>query len=143
MFDLSGEVIGINTVIYSPSGGSIGIGFAIPSALAQPIIEQLRAGETPTHARLGIQVSNSAGQAGSSDTTLSGARIEEIERGSAAADAGLEAGDVITRIDDHQIEDTEGLIATVRSYRPGDTVTVTFQRGGDARTAELRLGSDG
>lgn len=149
LVNMDGQLVGINASIRSTSSGqgaesgSIGLGFAIPIDEVLPIIDQLRAGDAPTHARLGIQVSDVAGTAGSSDTTLSGARIAEIEDGSAAADAGLEKDDVITAIDDHQIEGTEALIATVRSYRPGDTVKVTYVRGGDERTAELKLGSDG
>ncbi|WP_408896693.1 S1C family serine protease [Nocardioides sp. R1-1] len=149
LVNMDGHLVGINASIRSTSSGqgaesgSIGLGFAIPIDEVLPIIDQLRAGETPTHARLGIQVSDVAGTAGSSDTTLSGARIAEIEGGSAAADAGLKPGDVITAIDDHTIEDTEALIATVRSYRPGDTVKVTYTRNGKESTTELELGSDG
>lgn len=148
LVNMDGQLVGINASIRSTASGqgteagSIGLGFAIPIDEVLPIIEQLRAGETPTHARLGIQISNAAGRSGSSDTTLSGARIEELERGSAAADAGLEAGDVITAIDDHQIEDTEALIATVRSYRPGETVKITYLRDGEEDTTDLELGSD-
>lgn len=148
LVNMDGQLVGINASIRSTGSGagaesgSIGLGFAIPIDEVLPIIEQLRAGETPTHARLGIQVTNAAGTAGSSDSTLAGARIEEIEDGSAAAQAGLEQGDVITAIDGRGIDDTEGLIATVRSYRPGDTVKVTYLRGGDEGSAELKLGSD-
>ncbi|NYI43886.1 putative serine protease PepD [Nocardioides aromaticivorans] len=149
LVNMDGQLVGINASIRSTSSGagaesgSIGLGFAIPIDEVLPIIEQLRAGDTPTHARLGIQVSDVAGRAGSSDTTLTGARIEELEKGSAAAKAGLESGDVITAIDDHRIDDTEALIATVRSYRPGDTVKVTYLRNGKEDTTELELGSDG
>lgn len=148
LVNMDGQLVGINASIRSTSSGggaesgSIGLGFAIPIDEVLPIIEQLRAGDTPTHARLGIQVSDAAGQAGSSDTTLTGARIEELEKGSAAAKAGLESGDVITAIDDRRIDDTEALIATVRSYRPGDTVKVTYLRNGKEDSTELELGSD-
>ncbi|MBM0125014.1 S1C family serine protease [Pimelobacter simplex] len=149
LVNMDGQLVGINASIRSTSSGqgaesgSIGLGFAIPIDEVLPIIDQLRAGDTPTHARLGIQVSDVAGTAGSSDTTLSGARIAEIEKGSAAADAGLRQDDVITAIDDHRIDDTEALIATVRSYRPGETVKVTYLRGGKESSTELELGSDG
>lgn len=148
LVNMDGQLVGINASIRSTGSGagaesgSIGLGFAIPIDEVLPIIEQLRAGDAPTHARLGIQVSNAAGTAGSSDTTASGAKIEETEKGSAAADAGLKAGDVITAIDDRRIEDSDGLIATVRSYRPGETVKVTYLRGGKESTTDLELGSD-
>ncbi|KRB77892.1 trypsin [Nocardioides sp. Root190] len=149
LVNMDGQLVGINASIRSTASGqgsesgSIGLGFAIPIDEVLPIIEQLRAGEAPTHARLGIQVQDVRGTAGSSDTTLSGARIAELEKGSAAADAGLEKGDVIISIDDHRIDDTESLIATVRAYRPGDTVEVTYLRGSTEDTTELELGSDG
>ncbi|HWJ66855.1 MAG TPA: trypsin-like peptidase domain-containing protein [Nocardioides sp.] len=149
LVNMDGQLVGINASIRSTGSGpgaesgSIGLGFAIPIDEVLPIIEQIRAGETPTHARLGIRVSDVRGTAGSSDTTLTGARIAGIERGSAAADAGLESGDVITAIDGRRIDDTEALIATVRAYRPGDEVEVTYLRNGREATTRLELGSDG
>ncbi|XBB67629.1 trypsin-like peptidase domain-containing protein [Nocardioides sp. WV_118_6] len=150
LVNMDGQLVGINASIRSTGSaqggaesGSIGLGFAIPIDEVLPIIDQLRAGETPTHARLGIQVRDAAGTAGSSDSTITGARIQSIENGSAAGKAGLKDGDIITAIDDHQIDTTEGLIATVRSYRPGDTVKVTYQRNGKEATTDLALGSDG
>lgn len=148
LVNMDGQLVGINASIRSTGSGqraeagSIGLGFAIPIDEVKPIIEQLRAGDTPTHARLGIQIRDAAGQPGSSDATASGARVEEIEPGSAAGKAGLEQGDVITGIDDQRIDDTEALIATVRAYRPGDTVKVTYQRDGKESTTDLDLGSD-
>ncbi|MEV4999573.1 S1C family serine protease [Nocardioides sp. LML1-1-1.1] len=150
LVNMDGQLVGINASIRSTGSGSgagaesgsIGLGFAIPIDEVLPIIEQLRSGETPTHARLGIQVRDVTGTAGSSDTTLAGARIAELEKGSAAAGAGLESGDVITAIDDHRIDDTEALIATVRAYRPGETVKVTYLRGSKQDSTELKLGSD-
>ncbi|WP_051485295.1 S1C family serine protease [Nocardioides sp. J54] len=149
LVNMDGQLVGINASIrstgsaFGSEAGSIGLGFAIPIDEVLPIIEQIRAGEAPTHARLGIQVSDAAGQAGSSDPSVRGARIERIDDDSAAADAGLRDGDVIIAIGDHRIDDTEALIATVRSYRPGDTVEVTYVRGGEEGTTELELGSDG
>jgi putative serine protease PepD len=139
LVNMDGQLVGINASIRtagSMSGaasGSIGLGFAIPVDEVLPILEQIRNGETPTHARLGIEISDDE----------QGARIEKIEGGSAASDAGLREGDVITAIDDRAIDGSESLIATVRSYRPGDTVEVTYLRGDEERTTQLELGSDG
>ncbi|WP_191480168.1 S1C family serine protease [Nocardioides ochotonae] len=149
LVDMQGRVVGINSSIQTTGsaspfggesqGGSIGLGFAIPIDAAMPIVEQIVDGEEPTHARLGITVSNVAsGDTGSSE----GAQVREVTRGSAAAEAGLESGDVIVKLDGHQITSADSLIATVRSYRPGDTVSVTFRRDGEERTADLELGSD-
>ncbi|KAA1427322.1 S1C family serine protease [Nocardioides antri] len=137
LVDMDGHLVGINASIRTTGSvqgeaGSIGLGFAIPIDAVTPIVEQLRAGEPATHARLGIEVGTEDG----------GAVIRTIEDGSAAADAGLRAGDVITRIDDHVVEDSTALVATVRSYRPGDEVTITYLRDGEQQTTTMELGSD-
>jgi len=148
LIDMSGNVVGINSSIrtsgsgdpfgQTAEGGSIGLGFAIPIDAAMPIVEQIRAGETPTHARLGISVSDVR----TDDTGATGAQIQEAGEGSAAAEAGLRPGDVITRIDDHPVTGSDALIATVRAYRPGDKVEVTYVRDGSTDTTTLTLGSD-
>jgi putative serine protease PepD len=143
LVNLNGEVVGINSSIRSSSsasgeGGSIGLGFAIPITTVLPIVEQLRDGETPTHARLGVTVSDTA----SSNGLITGAQIGEVEQGAAGDDAGLRAGDIVTRVDDHPITSSEALVATVRGYRPGDTVTLTVRRGGDTEELKATLGSD-
>ena len=144
LVNLDGEVVGINSSIRTSSssvggaGGSIGLGFAIPITTALPLVEQLRNGETPTHARLGVTVSDTA----SSNGLVTGAQISAVEEGSAADEAGLESGDIVTRLDDQPITSSEALVATVRGYRPGDTVTLTVRRGGDTEQLEATLGSD-
>jgi putative serine protease PepD len=147
LVDMSGAVVGINSSIRTASqgspygessGGSIGLGFAIPIDEVLPIVDQMIAGEAPTHARLGIRVSD----AGTAAEGASGATVEEVTEGSTAADGGLEPGDVITRIEDHAITDADSLVATIRSYRPGDEVEVTWLRDGEEQTASLELDSD-
>jgi putative serine protease PepD len=143
LVDMQGRVVGINASIRTAntgSEGSIGLGFAIPIDEVLPIVEQMKDGETPTHARLGITVRNAADTTGAEITD--GAEIQEITNGSAADDAGLEQGDVITKIDDHLVSSSDSLVATVRSYRPGDQVEVTYERDGDTNTTTLTLGSD-
>ena len=142
LVDMNGAVVGINSSIRSTASadgqaGSIGLGFAIPINEVLPIVDQMTAGETPTHAKLGISVGNPDG-----DAQVEGAVIGDVTAGSAAEAAGLEAGDVVTKIDDLQITGADSLIATVRSYRPGDTVTVTYDRNGDSLTTQLTLDSD-
>lgn len=147
LVDMDGNVIGINSSIRTAStgvvqeeSGSIGLGFAIPIDSVLPIVEQLAAGETPTHARLGITVSDVADSTGAE--VVEGAQIKEITDGSAAGSAGLEAGDVITKVDDRLISSADGLVATIRSYRPGDEVKVTYVRDGESATTTLTLDSD-
>jgi putative serine protease PepD len=146
LVDLDGNLVGINSSIRTSSssaseqGGSIGLGFAIPIDEVRPIVEQMINGETPTHARLGISVSDIANQSGAEVTE--GAAIQDVTDGSTADSAGLQQGDVITKVDDKLIAGADSLVATIRSYRPGDEVTVTFERDGDTQTARLELDSD-
>ena len=104
-----------------------------------PLIEDMAAGNTPVHARMGVGVDTANT---TDDLITDGAVIREINPGSAAEKAGLEVGDVITKVDDTVITDSDSLIATVRSYRPGDKVTVTFTRDGDEQTVKVTLESD-
>ena len=146
LVDLSGHVVGIDASIQTTSssstdqGGSIGLGFAIPIDEVMPIVDQMANGQTPTHARLGISVSDVAGS--SNAPVTEGAQVRQVTSGSTADKAGLQAGDVITKVDDHQITGADSLVATIRSYRPGDQVTLTYQRGGDTKTVQLTLDSD-
>ena len=152
LVDLNGDVVGIDSAIRTDTtsssggqGGSIGLGFAIPINDAVPIVQQLRAGETPTHARIGVSVGDATDAMGLPD----GALVGKVDPGTAAQQAGLKKGDVITKVDDQQISDADSLVATVRSYRPGDKVTLTIAGStsngsvtGATHTVQLTLGSD-
>jgi putative serine protease PepD len=154
LIDLAGRVVGINSSIRTAGGaspfggggaGSIGLGFAIPIDEVMPIVEQMIAGETPTHARLGISVSDVGADVPATDDEVpvtDGALVRTLGEGSTAADAGLEEGDVITRIDDVLITSADSLVATIRSYRPGDEVEVTYERDGEEQVVTLVLDSD-
>jgi putative serine protease PepD len=147
LVDMEGRVVGISSSIRTAgtntldaSGGSIGLGFAIPIDEVMPIVDQIVAGETPTHARLGITVRD-VGATGEA-TAARGAQVVAVSEGSTAEEAGLEPGDVITQLGDHRIAGADSLVATIRSYRPGDRVEVTWQRDGDEQKATLELDSD-
>jgi putative serine protease PepD len=157
--DLNGNVVGINSAIATAGSslggesGSIGVGFAIPLDEVMPIIEQMAAGQTPTHAKLGVSVSDvGAAQAQqepfgqqqeqSQELAEDGAEIQSVADGSTAGEAGVQAGDIITKVDDALITNADSLIATIRSYRPGDTVTLTWTRDGQEQSAQLVLDSD-
>jgi putative serine protease PepD len=148
LVDLDGQVVGINSSIRTASssmngeGGSIGLGFAIPMDGVMPIVEQITNGETPTHARLGVSVSDVTAAQARDAQVGEGAQVREVTPGSTAADAGISAGDTITKVDDQVITGADSLVASIRSYRPGDKVTVTFVHAGDTRTATLTLDSD-
>jgi putative serine protease PepD len=140
LINTDGEVVGINTAIASLAGGAgigsqsgnIGVGFAIPIDSARSIAEQLVDKGEVTHAFLGVRIGDA--EAGG------GAVIVEVTEGQPAAKAGLEQGDVITRVDDTRIESGSDLTAAIRSRQPGDKVTITYTRDGDRKTAEVTLG---
>ncbi|HEX6195440.1 MAG TPA: trypsin-like peptidase domain-containing protein [Jiangellaceae bacterium] len=136
LVNTTGEVVGINTAIAAPPGsqGSIGLGFAIPINTARYIAEQIIDGGEVEYARIGIGVNN--GQGGEPAAT-----VAEVQEGSAADEAGLEQGDVITRIDGRPVPDATSLVAAARAYEPGDDVTLTYVRDGEEETVELTLGS--
>ena len=157
LVDLDGHVVGINTSIatagqssgstQSSESGNIGIGFAIPSNTAANIADQLIAKGSAAHAYLGIRTQDSSSgssRAGSSSSTsgTAGAQVESVVSGGAAAKAGLKAGDVVTKADSRLITDADDLVAAVRSYQPGDKITLTLVHGGAQQTITLTLGSD-
>ena len=143
LVDSSGALVGITSSIASlassgsSSGqsGNIGIGFAIPSAQVKSVVEQLIANGTVKHPQLGIRASN-----GTSGTQL-GARVEEISQGSAAAQAGLQKGDLITAIDGTPVVGSESLVAQVRSYEVGKEVTLKVLRGSETLELKVTLGT--
>jgi putative serine protease PepD len=144
LVNLSGQVVGINSSIRtsdstdsSSEGGSIGLGFAIPIDEVLPVVNQLINHQTPTHARLGATVSDVTG-----NTLEQGALIKDLESGAAGSAAGLQKGDVITKVDNQVIDGSESLVATIRGHRPGDSVKITYIRGGKTSTVQAKLGSD-
>jgi putative serine protease PepD len=149
LVDMAGQVVGINSSIRTANGGqsgSIGLGFAIPIDEALPIINQLVQGDTPTHARMAVTVSvptNTSCAPGVDRSAVArGALVCSVQQGGAADDAGLQVGDLITKVDGEVIPDSESLVATVRGHRPGDEVQVTVRRGDATKTLTIKLGSD-
>ncbi len=146
LVNISGQVVGIDSAIRTASSsdsggqaGSIGLGFAIPIDEAIPIVEQLRNHQTPTHARIGVNVADATDTLGLPD----GALVKSVEPGTPAATVGLVAGDVITKLNGAAVTDSDSLVAGVRAYRPGDQVTLTLTtKAGAARTVDVTLGSD-
>lgn len=133
LVDMEGHLIGMNSVIASlstggfgseGSGGSIGLGFAIPSNFAKRVAEQLIANGEATQPMLGVQVSIAQAMTG-------GAVVAAVEPGSPGEQAGLKRGDVITRLDDRVIDSADALIAATRSQDFGQTVTLQVEREGE------------
>ncbi|HEX3885084.1 MAG TPA: Do family serine endopeptidase [Stellaceae bacterium] len=141
MFDLSGQVIGINTAIYSPSGGSIGIGFAIPASVARPIIDQLKAKGKVERGWIGARIQPVTDELAESIGLDKGrgAMIAAIDPNSPAAQAKLRPGDVILNYDGKPIERSRQLPRLVADTPPDKTIKVTIWRDGKGSDADLKV----
>jgi len=145
LVDLTGQVVGVNSAIATTGGnsgsggqsGNIGVGFAIPAndvaRIAQELIDNGRA----THSQIGISAGDAASAA--NGTPGQGALVQSVSSGGPAAGAGLEQGDIITKVDGRTITDSDSLIVAIRSHGPGSTVALTYLRGGAAQTASATL----
>jgi len=138
LLDGAGSVIGVNSAIATLAlggeTGNIGLGFAIPINSAKRIADEIIATGSSRTPLIGVQLDMRYADPG--------ARIDEVNAGGAADDAGLESGDVIRRIDDRPIDDATELVVAIRSYAPGDTIDVTYERDGQERATTLVLGDD-
>ncbi len=133
---MAGEVIGINTAIYSPSGASAGIGFAVPSDLARPVIEALIRGGRVERGWLGVSVADAEEQG----RGRRGALIMGVERGSPAARAGLRQGDLVTALNGEPVATSRALVRGVAGLPPGETVRLTLTRGGRSQEVAVQIG---
>jgi putative serine protease PepD len=133
LIDMAARVIGVNTQIQSDSGGSDGVGFAIPSNTVKEVVTQLVAGKAPEYAYLGVQVSRS--------TSPPGAELAEVIAGTPADEAGLEAGDVITKLDSTTIASPDDLSDVIDEKKPRDELEVTYVRDGKTHTVTVTLGT--
>jgi len=144
LLNSDGEVIGINVAIATAGGGSqagsIGVGFAIPSNVAQRIAGELIGTGTATHGLLGATVADISDVESLADSSVVGAGIVDLTPGGAAAKAGLQIGDVITQLGGIPITGKTDLTAQVRTYAAGAATTVTFVRNDRAATVDVTLG---
>jgi len=141
LFNVKGEVVGINTAIYSRSGGNNGIGFAIPINMAQSVFNELRETGHVTRARLGVYIGDvdKATMEALGLKNKHGALVRQVENGSAADKAGIKAGDVITSVDGHVIKKVNELPLLIASHRPGDSVKLTLIRNGKSITKRVTV----
>jgi serine protease Do len=141
-FDMNGNVIGVNTAIYSPSGGSVGIGFDIPSATAKLVVAQLKDKGYVTRGWLGVQVQPVTADIGDSLglKQARGAMVDNPQDGSPAAKAGIEAGDVITAVNGADVMDARDLARNISMIAPGTSVKLEVLHQGQAKTLTVALG---
>ena len=142
LFDLDGKVIGINTAIFSPSGGSVGLGFAIPSSLAEPIVTQLKERGRVERGLLGVKIQPLTTEIAESLALGSekGALVAQVEPESAASKAGVKSGDVIRRVDDKELGTIKDLTRAIAAIPPGSTVTLELWRDGKTMNVSAKLG---
>lgn len=141
-FDLSGRVVGVNTAIFSPSGGNVGIAFAIPATVASDVVNQLIEHGDVDRGWLGVQI-----QPVNDDIAESlglererGALVSEAQPDSPASEAGIKAGDVVVAVDGEDIESPKALARLIGNLDPGQEVEVTLWRNGETEDVSLTLG---
>ena len=142
LINMRGEVVGINSQIYSRSGGFMGISFAIPIDEAMRVSEQLRASGHVTRGRIGVQIAEVTREVAESIGLgkSQGALVRSVEAGSPAEKAGVEAGDIITRFDGHAIDKVSDLPRMVGNAKPGTRGTITVFRRGQSRDLSITVG---
>lgn len=142
LFDMKGQVIGINNAIFSPTGGSVGIGFAIPAEIAAPIVERLKAGKAIERGYLGVRI-----QAMNEDLANSlgiphnrGEFIQGVEPGAAAANAGIQPGDVVVKVNGKDVTPDQTLSFLVANVDPGSRVPIELIRNGRRLSVTATVG---
>jgi serine protease Do len=142
-FNLQGEVVGVNTAIFSPSGGSVGIAFAIPAATAEQVIQDLMDNGEVVRGWLGVQIQdiNDKIAASIGRTEATGALIVEPQPNGPAAEAGLQPGDAVLAVNGQPIDDTRDLATTIAGLDPGATAALTVWRNGAETEINVTLGT--
>ncbi len=141
-FNLEGEVIGINTAIFSPSGGNVGIAFAIPASLASEVVDDLISNGNVVRGWLGVQiqpVTKDISDALGLEFT-DGAIVASPQKGSPADDAGVRSGDIITAVNGKKIKGPRELARTIGDYNPDTTVKLEIWRNGESQDIDVKLG---
>lgn len=140
-FNLEGDVIGINTAIYSPSGGSVGIGFAIPASTATTVIESLKTNKKVTRGWLGVQIQPVTADIAETMglENAKGALISDLTAGSPALKAGLRPGDTILKVDAAEISTARDLAKVIAQIAPGKKISLAIIRDGKPQTISVIL----
>ncbi|MGH6934410.1 MAG: Do family serine endopeptidase, partial [Dongiaceae bacterium] len=142
-FNLKGEVVGVNTAIFSPSGGSVGIGFAIPAGMAADIVENLRDNGKVTRGWLGIQIQPVTDDIAASLKLPSakGALVADVTDKSPAAQAGIKTGDTVLRVNDQEVAQPKDLARKIALIAPGKDAVLTVIRDGKQQLLTVEVGT--
>jgi len=138
LFNQAGEVIGINTAIYSPSGANAGVGFATPSDLARPVIERLLRDGRVERGWLGVSVADASADAARAEGR--GVLVAGVEQNSPAARAGIRQGDIVLSVNGEKAESARALVRTVAAVPPGQTLRLQVLRDGSEREFVIQVG---
>jgi len=141
-FDTEGNVVGVNTAIYSPSGGSVGIAFAIPASTVSSVVQQLKDKGAVSRGWIGVQIQQVTPEIADSLGLKKpeGALVAEPQANGPAAKAGVESGDVITRVNDQPVKDARELARTIGGMAPGTTVKLVVLHKGQDKILSMTLG---
>ncbi|HYC97381.1 Do family serine endopeptidase [Brevundimonas sp.] len=142
-FDIYGRVIGVNSAIYSPTGNSVGIGFAIPASVAKPITDRLMRGETIQRGYLGVEIgpiSREYQEALGLDSR-DGAYVNSVTPGGPGDRAGLQAGDIVVGLNGQPVRDSSDLTRRIGETSPGDALRIEVLRNGRRQTVSARSGT--
>jgi serine protease Do len=141
-FDVSGEVMGVNTAIYSPSGGSVGIAFSIPASTVKNVIAQLKDKGTVSRGWIGVQIQPVTADIADSLglKKAEGALVAEPQANGPAAKAGIESGDIITAVNGETVKDARELARTIGGLAPGNAVKLNVLHKGQDKVINLTLG---
>ena len=141
LINLNGELVGINSQILTPTGGNIGLGFAIPSNMARQVMDQLKTDGKVSRSQLGVTVQNVTADIAASLklADVSGALVSGVQPGSPAARAGLRQGDVIVALDGEKLADNNALRNRIAGTKPGSKVAVEVLRDGRKETLHATL----
>ncbi|HET6839089.1 MAG TPA: Do family serine endopeptidase [Bradyrhizobium sp.] len=141
-FDVSGEVMGVNTAIYSPSGGSVGIAFSIPASTVKNVIAQLKDKGSVSRGWIGVQIQPVTADIADSLglKKAEGALVAEPQANGPAAKAGIESGDVITAVNGETVKDARELARTIGGIAPGTAVKLNVVHKGEDKVINLTLG---
>lgn len=142
-FNLAGEVVGVNTAIASPSGGSVGIAFAIPSDTANKVVAEIRDHGSVKRGFLGVQIQPVTADIadGIGLSKAEGALVAKVESDSPGGKAGLKSGDAITAVNGKPVKDARELSRAIAMLDPGATTELTVFRGGKSETVKVKLGA--
>jgi serine protease Do len=142
-FDVEGNVIGVNTAIFSPSGGSVGIAFDIPADTVKNVVAQLRDKGSVTRGWIGVQIQPVTSEIaeGMGLKKAAGALVSEPQPNSPAAKAGIESGDVITSVDGNAVNDARDLARRISTMAPGTSVKLGVLHQGQEKTVTVTLGT--